>query len=148
MASNPARHPNKCVLCCPVSFFDSKLYYYEHFHVRFSKLEVRIAKNLYNDNIFHLFGKTPNWLRTIYGHPIIYFTDYDHFSNEFAGTTMKIFCNTFLSDNFFYVDFPLHQFLAFRHCIFTYSKKFLLNISAYINRKFFRFFFLFRLPIH
>ena len=54
---------------------------------------------------------------------------------------MKTFCNNFLSDNNFYADFPLHQFLRFRRCLFICSKKFLVSISAYLNRKLLRLFY-------
>ena len=52
----------------------------------------------------------------------------------------------FLSDQFFYIEFPLHQFLNLRKSLFTYSNKFLVSISAYLNRKCFRFFFDFSCP--
>ena len=145
-ARNSVRHPNNCVLCCPVPFFDSELYYYEHFHVGLTKIEVRAAKNLYQNNMFNIFGKTPNWFRTLNSPSIVYFTNTSQLLNEFGCTTMKIFLNVFLSDQFFYTDFPLHQFLNFRKSLFTYSKKFLVSISAYLNRKFLRFFFDFSCP--
>ena len=66
--------------------------------------------------------------------------------NEFGCTTMKIVLNVFLSDQFFYIEFPLHQFLNLRKSLFTYSNKFLVSISAYLNRKCFRFFFDFSCP--
>ena len=138
---NLVKHLNNCVLCSPVSFFDSELYYYEHFHVALSKIEVRAAKNLYQNGVFEVFGKTPNWFRTIQSPCTVYFTNTNQLLNEFGCTTMKIFCNVFLSDHFFCSNFPLHQLLNFRRSLFIYSKKFLVSISAYLNRKFFRFFF-------
>ena len=135
-ANNPGRYHNKCMLCCPVSFYDSELFYFEHFHTDLSNIEVRTAKNLYKNQIFLLFGKTPNWYHTVNSDSIVHLTDPEQFLNEFACTIMKIFCNNFLSDNFFYADFPLYQFLFFRCCLFVHSKKILLQISAYMNRKF------------
>ena len=89
-----------------------------------------------------VFGKTSHWFRTILSPPAVYFINTNQLLNKFGCTAMKIFFNVILSDQIFYTDFPLHQFLNFRKCSFTYSKKFLVSISAYINRKFFTFFFL------
>ena len=105
---NSFKHLNNCVLCSPVSFFDSELYYYEHFYVALSKMEVRAAKNLYQNGVFEVFGKTPNWFRTIQSPCTVYFTNTNQLLNEFGCTTMKIFCNIFLSDQFFTAIF---------HCI-------------------------------
>ena len=73
-----------CCVCATVKFYDSEMYYYEHFHVGLSKIEVRTVKNLYRENIFTIFSKAPNRFRTIYKAPTFYFTNSDQLMNEFA----------------------------------------------------------------
>ena len=131
-ANNPGRYSNKCVLCSPVSFYDSEMYYFEHFHAGLTEVEVRIAKNLYRNQLFHLFGRTPNWFRTLNSDSIIHLMDSEQFLNEFACTIKKIFCNIFLSNNFFYRDFPLYQFLFFSSLlVYTLEKIFVAGICLY-----------------
>ena len=41
---NSVKHLNNCVLCSPVSFFDSELYYYEHFMLLYQKWKLGLQK--------------------------------------------------------------------------------------------------------
>ena len=59
---------------------------------------------------------------------------------------MKIFCNVFLHNHYFYADFPQSQLLRFCYCLFIESKKFMIQLSAFINRRFFKFFILYACP--
>ena len=65
----------KCVLCNPVLFYDSEMYYFEHFYAGLTEVEVTIAKNLYRNRLFHLFSRTQNWFCTINSNSIIHLTD-------------------------------------------------------------------------
>ena len=145
--NSPGRFPFKCELCTPVSFFDSETYYFENFYANLSAVEIRIAKNLYRNRVFCIFGEVPNWLRIFNSRPsICIFKDSEQLLNEYACVTLKIFCNVFFVEDFFYSDSPLHQFLALRQCLFTHAMKFLLQLSAYRNRKFLKIFYDFAFP--
>ena len=143
----PGKHKGKCQLCCPVNFFDSEYRYFECFSVGLSDLELKIVINLYKHLKFDFFGQVPNnWfqrLNTNYFQKIVH---YHELLNIYASTMMKIFCNVFLSEQTVYSDLPMFQFLSFRRCLFLESKKFMNQISAFINRKFFRFFIVYACP--
>ena len=145
--NKPGRFPFACELCTPVSFMPYETYYFEYFYQGLSKVEIRTYENLYKKNELFVFGQTANWFRTITSQPTsLALQGFDHFLNEYGCVILKIFCNSFFKENFLYLDFPQHQFMSFCRFIFTHSKKFLLQISSYINRKFFRFFFNFACP--
>ena len=108
---------------------------------------MKIVINLYKYLKFDFFGQVPNnWfqrLNTNYFQKIVH---YHELLNIYASKKMKIFCNVFLSEQTVYSDLRMFQFLNFRGCLFLESKKFMIQISAFINRKFFRFFIVYACP--
>ena len=139
---SPARFPFKCELCSPVSFMPYETNYCDHFYQNLSQEEKSIYNTLYKKGEFSIFGQVPNWFRTINSQPnSLTLKDFDQFFNEYGCVSLKIFCNSFFKKDYFYSNFPLYQFLSFCRCIFTHSKKFLLQIASCLNRKFFIIFF-------
>ena len=63
--NNPSRYFLKCDLCSPVYFFPFGQWYFESFAFGLSDVEKRIARNLFNDPSFSVFGKAPSWFRTL-----------------------------------------------------------------------------------
>ena len=107
-------------------------YYFEYFYQGLSKVETRTYENLYKKNEFFVFGQAAHWFRTITSQPTsLALQGFDHFLNQYGCVILEIFCNSFFKKNFLYMDFPQHQFMSFRRCIFTHSKKLLLQISSY-----------------
>ena len=132
----------KCELCSPVYFFPSELWYFENFTFGLSDVEKRIAVNLFNDPAFSVFGSIPNWYHTLsyQAHYLMSRSFYD-ILNEYACVAIRIFCNVFFENTMMECyNGPQHQSMQYRSCIFLKAKKFILQISAYINRKFFQFF--------
>ena len=101
-------------------------------------VEKRIARNLFDDPTFSVFGNVPNWFRTL-NYQAIYLISrsYSDILKEYVCVAIRIFCNVFFENTM--LDFyngPQHQFMEYRRCIFLQSKKFILQISVHINRKF------------
>ena len=91
-----------------------------------------------DDPAFSVFGNVPNWFRTL-NYQTMYLISRSHSDilKEYACVAIKIFCNAFFVNTM--LDFyngPQHQFMEYKRCIFLQSKKFILQISADINRNF------------
>lgn len=83
-------------------------------------------------NSLYLVKLLAHWFRTITSQPTsLALQGFDHFLNQYGCVILETFCNSFFKKNFLYLDFPQHQFMSFRRCIFTHSKKLLLQISSY-----------------
>ena len=107
-----------------------------------SDVEKRIARNLFNDPSFSVFGKAPSWFCTL-NYQAMYLMSRSYFDilNEYSCVALRIFCNVFFENTMLdFYNMPQYQFMEYRSCIFLQSKKFILQISAYVNRKFLKIF--------